>query len=176
MVIPIHNKIAIVGPESTGKTTLTKKLAAHYHSNYVEEEARSYVAALKKPCTLNDIEEIAKLQLKKENHKKENAGSFLFCDTNLLVTKVWAEHAFGICPTWILQNWKPENYKLHLLMNVDLPWEMDEQREHPHLRYFFFQWYERELISSGANYKVISGIGSSRFSSAIEAIEAIKLG
>lgn len=163
-------KIALVGPESTGKSTLSQQLAKHFNGHFVPEFARTYIAQLNRPYTLNDIEFIAEQQLKLEERA---SADLLFCDTNLLVTKIWAEHAFGNCPEYIAQHWQPGNYHLHLLMNIDLPWQPDPLREHPHLRSFFFEWYERELKQEKVPYQIVSGNEMERFKLATGIVETL---
>ena len=165
-------KIAIVGPESTGKSSIAALLARHYNATYVEEQARSYIDNLKRPYTLKDILAIAKSQVNAEEKFIAKRKALLFCDTTVLVTKIWAENAFQICPPYIQQKWKEQDYALHLLMDIDLPWEPDPQREHPHLRRFFFNWYESELKLAKANYKIVSGVGNDRLASAIRLVDA----
>lgn len=150
-------KVAITGPESTGKSTLSEKLAAHYNTVWVPEYARTYIEALDRPYTLQDIEAIAKGQLALEERLSQQATDLLFVDTDLLVIKIWSEHAFGSCPDWVLQKLKQQDYNLYLLMGVDLPWEPDPQREHPHLRQFFYDWYKRELEALQVPYVEVSG-------------------
>ncbi len=160
-----------MGPESTGKSTLTRELAAHYHTNYVPEYAREYISTIQRPYLLDDIVAIAKKQIELEHEQMNKGGRLLLCDTNLLVTKIWAENAFKVCPQFISENWNASDYGLHLLLNIDLPWVDDPQREHPHLREFFFDWYEEELIQTNAMYKIISGTASERFKNAKLAID-----
>src|SRR5262245_33143576 len=124
-------KIAIVGPESTGKTTLAEKLSEHYHTAFVPEYAREYIGKLKRKYTLQDIEIISRKQLELEDEKAKGTGKVLFCDTNLIVSKIWAENSFGECPQWISEEIKNRHYDFYLLMDIDLPWVADEQREHP---------------------------------------------
>ena len=91
-------KIGIVGPESTGKSSLAKALAARYDEPWVPEIARSYVANLNRKYTLNDIVIIAKLQLQQEQALIAKAKKYLFCDTTLLVNKIWASFVFNEVP------------------------------------------------------------------------------
>ena len=162
--------VAITGPESTGKTTLSRQLAAHYRTTWVPEYARAYLAEKGPHYTLSDLEAIAHGQLQAEASVAAEAQrqehAVLFCDTDLLVIKVWAEHAFGHCPAWILQRLQQQRYDLVLLPNVDLPWEPDPLREHPHLRQHFFQLYQRALQDQKANFAVISGEPAQRFEQA----------
>lgn len=146
-------------------------MAQHYQTVYVPEYARIYIERLQRPYTLADIEQIAKGQMQLEDAFTLLANRLLFCDTELTVAHVWAKHAFG-ASTWIeqeLQRRKP--HSLYLLMNIDLPWQPDPQREHPHLRQYLFDQYEQELIKRQVNYVVISGTENQRLQSAINAID-----
>ncbi|MCX2738575.1 ATP-binding protein [Pontibacter anaerobius] len=150
-------KIAITGPESTGKSTLAEQLAAQYGTVWVPEYARSYVGNLGRPYTLADIENIARGQMALERELQQQANAILFADTDMLVLKIWSEHAFGHTPSWILEQLQQQDYNLCLLMGVDLPWEPDPQREHPHLRQYFYDWYKRELEALQVPFVEISG-------------------
>jgi len=166
-------KVAITGPESTGKSTLSEQLARHYDTVWVPEYARTYVGNLGRPYTLADIEAIALGQLALEQQVQQQAKRILFSDTDLLVLKIWSEHAFGHCPAWIAEKLKRQNYNLCLLMGVDLPWEPDPQREHPHLRQFFYDWYKRELQALGVPFAEIYGQQQERLQKACHHIDAL---
>lgn len=166
-------KIAIVGPESTGKSELAQALANHFNEPWVPEYAREYLHHFKGKYTLNDIENIAAKQLILENEKLQSATRFLFCDTSLLVTKIWASFVFNKVPNSITNAYQPNDYCLHLLCDIDLEWQYDPLREHPTQRVELFNLYKQELISSKANYCIISGSGNTRNNNAINAINAI---
>lgn len=149
-------------------------MAQRYQTVCVPEYARTYIEHLKRPYTLADIEQIAKGQMQLEDAFALLANHLLFCDTELTVTHIWAKHAFGTSTNWIeqeLQHRKP--HSLYLLMNIDLPWQPDPQREHPHLRQYLFDRYEQELIKRQVNYVVISGTDNQRLQSAIDAVEGL---
>ena len=153
-------KFAFVGPESTGKTTLSSILAKEFSGVYVPEFAREYVAILNRPYTLNDIDYISIKQLESEAESiVSNAAKLLFCDTSLLVNKIWAINSFGASTDFIDYNYHPNSYHFHFLCDVDLPWEYDPLREHPNIddRKYLFKLYELDLLKSNANYKIISG-------------------
>ena len=164
-------KIAVTGPESTGKSMISEKLAKHYHTVWVPEYAREYIAALDRPYKLEDIEQIAKGQLEREKAIKEKAQGFLFCDTELLVTKIWAEYKYGQCPEWIGENYRKQHYDLYLLMDIDLRWKPDPQREHPEKRSFFMDWFKKELEKEKRPYCLVQGAGEERLKNAIRCIE-----
>jgi len=166
-------KVAITGPESTGKSTLAHQLAAHYNTVWVPEFARSYIAALPGPYTLADVENIARGQIESYRQAILPANKILFADTDLLVIKIWMLHAFGTCPTWILEALEKQEFDLYLLLNVDLPWQPDPQREHPHLRQFFYDWYKRELQAYQFNFVEISGSAEKRFQNAVSHVDTL---
>ncbi len=166
-------RVAIVGPESTGKSTLAEALATHYNTALVPEVAREYVAALKQPYTLEDIVEISRQQLALEDELAANANRVLFCDTNLVVTKIWAEHFAGHCPAFIQTHFEARQYDLHLLTDIDLPWTPDPLREHPHLRQELFDLYKNLLDASSIHYRLVSGKGSLRTDAAIAFVDEV---
>lgn len=167
-------RIAIVGPESTGKTTLAKKLAEHYHTAWVPEYAREYLDSINRPYTYDDLLAIAKGQLAEEDRKAMEAKNMLICDTNLAVIKVWGEFKYKKCHQWVEQEMKARQYDLHLLMDVDFPWVADPMREHPEYRKELFAMYKQVLDDLGVNYVVISGKPGERLERAVEEIGSLQ--
>jgi NadR type nicotinamide-nucleotide adenylyltransferase len=164
-------RIALIGPESTSKSTLSEELARYYQTVWVPEYARTYLKDLHRKYTLDDILLIAQEQFKQEQELIKTADHFIFADTELIVSKVWCTDVFNTCPDWITANADNYPYDLYLLTYPDLPWEEDPLRENPHRRMYFFDWYERELKKANANYAVIKGIGGERLKNAISAVE-----
>lgn len=169
----IH-KIAIVGPESTGKSLLSEQLAKHYNTTWVTEVARSYLQNLSRPYNFDDLSVIAKLQLAEEERLSKTANNFLFCDTNLIVIKVWSDFKYGRTEKWIVDAIQKSDYSLHLLTDIDLPWEDDPLREHPHFRSQLFELYLQELNSFGLEYQTVRGIGEDRIKNALNHIEKLE--
>jgi nicotinamide riboside kinase len=168
-------KIAIVGPESTGKSSLAQALAMHFNEPWVPEIARDYITNLDRPYTLNDITLLAELQLQAEQEKINSAKKFLFCDTTLLVNKIWAQFVFNEVPQIINELYLPQDYVLHLLCDIDLPWEYDPLREHPNYRKELFQLYEKDLELSQANYIKVNGFSQQRIDMAVDLIHQLIL-
>ncbi|WP_245590565.1 AAA family ATPase [Adhaeribacter aquaticus] len=166
-------KIAITGPESTGKSTLAAALAAHYNTAWVPEFARTYLETLSRPYAQQDVESIARGQLESYQQVLAGAKNVLFADTDLLVIKIWMLNAYGNCPDWILEALLKQDFDLYLLPDIDLPWEEDPQREHPHLRQYFYDWYKRELKQYGFNFVEISGTKEVRFQNALNHVNAL---
>jgi len=168
----MFNRVAITGPESTGKSTLSKQLAQYFNGILVEEYAREYIDNLNRPYTPEDILKIAKRQKEIEFQKSTETNKILFADTELIVTKIWSEIKYKECHPWIIENIEKQDYDLYLLCDIDLVWEADPQREHPHLRQHLFDLYKQELIDRKLNFKIISGKKDERFKNARRFIEA----
>lgn len=164
-------KIAITGPESTGKSALAQKLAFHFNTLWVPEYAREYLETLNRHYEYDDILQIAQGQLKLEDETALRCADYLICDTELLVTKVWCDFHYQKCHQWIKDQLSVTRYNLLLLCDIDLPWEFDPQRENPDDRNTLFDMYYRELSSGKFPFEVIRGSGEKRFQNALKAIE-----
>jgi NadR type nicotinamide-nucleotide adenylyltransferase len=166
-------KIAITGPESTGKSQLAEELAKHYKTVFVPEFAREYIDHLDRAYNHEDILQIAKGQIRNEARMMRQATRMLFCDTELIVTRIWSEVKYGVCDPWILEKIEKNNYDLFLLCNIDLPWEEDPQREHPHMREKLFSLYFEVLTNYRFPFKIVSGTGKERLMNAIAYVERL---
>lgn len=166
-------RIAVVGPESTGKTTLAEKLGKHYNTLWVPEYAREYLDIINRPYTINDLEIIAKGQLQEEDRKAERANKLLVCDTNLVVIKVWSLFKYNQCSSAIDDMMVARKYDIHLLMDIDFPWMADPQREHPNKRKELFALYKQVLDELEVPYHIISGKSAQRFQRAVEVIDEV---
>lgn len=165
-------RIVVVGPESTGKSWLSKQLAAHFQTEWVPEYAREYLEGHEASYQKEDLLKIAKGQLALEDQIAKRAKGLLFCDTNLIVIKIWSDHKYGATDPWILDQLHKRSYDYYLLPDLDLPWEDDPLREHPNLREHFFRQYEGYLLEEKLPYQVVSGIGETRLSNAIRHIQS----
>jgi NadR type nicotinamide-nucleotide adenylyltransferase len=169
-------KVVIIGPESTGKSTLAQGLSAYFDCLWVPEYARRYLEEKKENYEYSDLLAIAKGQIDLEDKLAQSAKELLICDTNLHVIQVWSDHKFGTSDPWILDQIQKRRYDFYLLTDIDIPWEDDPQREHPQpeMRKYFMEKY-RELVSAtGVPFAVISGNQEQRLESAIAEIEKAK--
>lgn len=169
-------KIVIIGPESTGKSTLCKQLAGHFNTIWVEEYAREYLLKNGTNYTFENLLDIAKGQIDLEDRKFAIAAtdkSKMFIDTDMHVMKVWCEYVFEKCHHWILNRIAERKYDLYLLCNIDLPWVKDELREYPDLasRQKLYHHYKDILINQRVPWVEISGDYDERFTKAITEIE-----
>ena len=164
-------RIAITGPESTGKSTLCRQLASYYHTIWVPEYARTYIDNLNRNYQEQDLIEIAKGQLDLEAIHSRKAQRFIFCDTELLVIKIWSMHKYGRVDPRILTMCNEISYDLYLLTKPDLSWQYDKQRENPSKGDYFFQLFIDELLTKKANFKIIEGKNEKRLMSAVDMIK-----
>lgn len=164
-------RIALLGAESTGKTTLARSLALRFQTLWVPEYARDYVNLNPGPVSQERIEYIAKEQLTQENRAAVHANQFLFCDTEFIVAKVWCIDVHSSCPLWIESQIREHKYDLYLLTSNDLPWVADPARVNAQRRDYFFNWYKRELTEYNLPFEIINGRYEQRLLNAIRAIE-----
>ena len=173
-------RVVVFGPESTGKTTLCKDLAAHYKTLWVPEFARDYLQekwdTTQEICTLEDLPTIAQGQMNLENEALKNASKVLFCDTNILVTQIWSEtHFDGYCDPKIIAAVNQVHYDLYLLTEVDIPWEADDLRDRPNDREGMFEYFKVKLEEQNVAYEYIKGDRENRIKQATTAIDSIIL-
>jgi NadR type nicotinamide-nucleotide adenylyltransferase len=166
-------KIAVTGPESTGKSTLASELATHYHTDWVPEYARDYLNKIDHPYTFDDVEKIAAGQIAREDKLASNPNKYLFCDTELIVIKIWMEYKYHKVPGWILQEIKSRQYDILFLCDIDIPWEPDPLRENPDLRRFFLDWFIKELTLYKKRFVIISGDQKLRIGNAVKIINTL---
>lgn len=166
-------KVVLIGPESTGKTTLARQLSAHYQTCWVEEYAREYIDSLDRPYVKNDLKHIAQGQLLAEAKKEKQAKRVLFCDTDLIVIEVWSTVKYNTCDKWIIEQIKERSYDFYLLCDTDVPWEYDEQRENPNDRDELFHIYESKLIEYQKEYAKLTGNKAARLNKAVKIVDKL---
>jgi NadR type nicotinamide-nucleotide adenylyltransferase len=156
-------KLALVGPECSGKTTLAKALSEEWNEPFVEEYAREYLESLGRNYNQDDILDIAKGQLEREYQVAEQCNHFLICDTNTLVSKVWAEVRFGRAQNWIERQFLEKPYQLYILCgHKGIEWEYDDLRENPDDRQELYDHYRKALIRAGKRYIELEGTTEER--------------
>lgn len=166
-------RIAVTGPESTGKTTLAIQLAEWYNGQYIPEFAREYVEKLDHHYTFEDVEAIANAQVGQYLATNSGSGQLFFFDTWLIITKVWFRWVFGKTPDWLEEKIHQCPIDLFLLCLPDLPWEADTVRENGgENRLKLLDEYRKELNHYGFKFVEIGGVGDERLQSAIAAINS----
>ena len=159
-------KIGIIGPESTGKSTLATYLAHRYNGVLVPEYAREYMEKLAPTYeyTYEDVVHIARTQIEqlKKLHSASTEGipkgyqrDVVVFDTELIITKVWFMHKFGHCPEFVEQALKDYPMDVYLLCYPDMEWVPDPVRENPNIREYLFDWYKKEIETLDIPYYII---------------------
>lgn len=166
-------RIAVIGPESTGKTALAERLAAHYGTEAVPEIARGWIRQLDRPYRQDDLLEICRLQEEAEDQRLAQNPPVLICDTNLTVIRIWSIFKYGTVEPLIEERENGRKYDLILLTDIDLPWITDPLREHPENRKELFSIYYRALMGAGVEFQVVFGSGEDRFRRAISLAEGV---
>jgi NadR type nicotinamide-nucleotide adenylyltransferase len=168
-------KVVVIGPESTGKSTLSATLADALGTTWVPEYAREYLDGLDRPYEEQDLLQIAKGQAAAEDSRLPYANRVLICDTDLYVLKVWSEAKYSRCHRKILEAIAARPYHLYLLSYIDIPWSEDPLREHPAPweRAYFYHQYRDIVQQSGVPWADIRGTESERVGLAIKAIKSL---
>ena len=171
-------KVVVFGPESSGKTTLSRALASHYNVLWIEEFARDYLQEKwdkeNKVCELNDLLPIAYGQIKLENEYSQKTNKLLICDTDLLETKVYSETYYdGYCDPLLEKYALKNSYDLYILTNIDIPWEKDDLRDKPNEREKMFNAFKETLVKYHRPYIEVSGSLSKRLDTATKAINTL---
>ncbi len=171
-------KIVMFGPESTGKTTLSEQLARYYNSVWVPEYAREYLQNKwnneRKTCEQKDLIPIAIGQMELENDLATKADKILFCDTDLLETKVYSKEYYGGHVDPLLNEAaRNNNYDLYFLTYIDVPWELDDLRDRPTQREEMFEAFKKALDEHGKKYILLKGNKKERLKKAIDHIKPL---
>jgi NadR type nicotinamide-nucleotide adenylyltransferase len=170
-------KVIVLGPESTGKSTLCEMLAAHFNTIWCAEYAREYLTEHGTHYTYDDLLTIAKGQLALEENCAElgRNSKVIFVDTGMYVMKVWCEFVFEKCHKFILDKVVSETCDLYLLCNTDLEWTPDALREYPDLenREKLFYIYKDIMVNQDVPFVIIEGQNKKRLEMAIQAVDGL---
>ena len=167
-------RVVVTGSESTGKTTLARELAVHFGVRWVAEQARSYAERVRRELNAEDVAPIASEQITAEDAAATEAGRrgdrWLFLDTDLVSTVVYARHYYGSCPAWIEAEARARLADLYLLADIDLDWQPDGVRDRPQTREQLHAEFRTVLQEFNARTCHVRGIGEHRLASALNCI------
>jgi len=187
-------KIAIVGPESSGKTTLSDELMMRIGGGRVSDGTRELLEELDRPYVEDDLLQLARSQaqwfedapqfamehwaaVSSDDRFESNAPMEpVYFDCDILNIKIWSQEKFGRVDPEIERLVRELHYDLRLLCRPDIPWEPDPFRENPHDRDRLFEIWERELKAYGFPYVIIEGKREDRISKAVSVVEALLRG
>jgi NadR type nicotinamide-nucleotide adenylyltransferase len=168
-------RVVLTGSESTGKTTLARELADHYGTDWIPEFVRDYAAAKDGTLDFADHGPIARGQIQREDEYIARASArgaaVLVQDTDLLSTAVYCAHYYGHCPTWIEEAARARRPDLYLLLDIDIAWEPDPQRDRGHMRPQMHALFLNAVRRSATSYVVIRGSGDARLREAVATVD-----
>jgi HTH-type transcriptional repressor of NAD biosynthesis genes len=166
-------RVSIVGPESTGKTTLAQRLADRFDTVWVPEWARTLLERRGGSLDGLDWTEVVRGQIASEEALARDANRVLICDTDPIVTPLWAETLLGSCPHELRAAGLGRNYDLTLLCDADVPWVADPVRYQPGCGATFFARCEQALRDTGRASVVLRGGWEERESVAAGVVEQL---
>ena len=169
-------RVVLTGSESTGKSTLAARLAAHFGTVASREFVRDYAIARSGALGFADHGPIARGQMAAEDEAIARAMRVVFLDTDLVSTVVYCEHYYGRCPPWIEDAARARAADLYLLMNVDVPWIPDPARDRGDRREEMHGLFRAKLEHLGLRYVDVSGDWETRFARAKRAVEELLRG
>lgn len=177
----LTRRIAIVGAESTGTTTLARQLAAHYGTEWVQEHGRVVTEEIVASGTsideidwgAVDFRVIAAGQLTDEDAAAKRSGAVLICDTEAMATCVWQERYLGDSTADVEALASARRYALYILTSDDVPFEQDALRDGAHLRRWMTQRFRERLAQRPEPSIEVSGPLASRMTAATAAINDV---
>ena len=174
MTAPHVTRVVITGSESTGKSTLAHDLASHFSSLWVREQSRVYAERVNRSLNAEDVSPIASAQIAAEDAGLVDAhrrgDHWLFFDTDLISTVVYARHYYGACPSWIEAEAFARRGDLYLLAEIDIPWAPDGIRDRPDERDALDHAFRDAMVEFKVNVRHVRGLGEHRLASALKAI------
>jgi nicotinamide riboside kinase len=183
--------IAVVGPESSGKTTLAEALMVQYHGGYVSEVAREHLDGLGRPYVESDLlgiarslrslhggmggllNEVPPLGASSEQRMGEGPVRPVFFDTDPVNLVIWSREKYGRVHPDIERLTHDIHYTWRLLCRPDIPWEPDPLRENPYDRDRLFVEWERELKARALPYTIVEGSHELRMRTATNIIDVL---
>lgn len=167
--------VAIIGPESSGKTTLAKYLSEYFETPLVPEFSRDFLSKMYGKYDHTDLDIISKGQWDSINSCKKKNPPLLISDTDLLTIEIWSELKYGKCSKVVLENSMNQKFDFYFLCYPDLPYEIDSLRESPEIseRLNIFNLFESKLKDRSWQYQIIQGIEDTRSTLAVEKLKII---
>ena len=172
--------VCVIGPESTGKTTLARRLAEWLDTEWVPEASRGYAVRKGSELLASDVSPIAREHIELAEGAAERVrargATALVLDTDLISTAVYARHYYGAVPAWIVRAQRERRADLYLLCDVDVPWVPDGARDRPQNRAAMFDLFRRGLAARDVRRVIICGDWVTRWERARDAVAALGVG
>lgn len=165
-------KICLYGTESTGKSTITEKLANYFQTTFVPEMAREIVEETEE-CTENHLIQIAELQAKTIIEKVKTANKLLFVDTDLNITSSYSKFLFN--KKLVVDSWVEEanNFDLYLYLDNDAPYIQDGTRLDKERRDELNLYHKKQLTDKRIKYQLVKGNWEERFTESVNIVKRL---
>lgn len=163
--------ICLYGPESTGKSTLAKNLAAIYKTELVPEVSKEIITT--NNFTIEDIVRIGLAQTQRIKEKLTTANKILFCDTDLITTQIYSQFYLGVVPPILYELEREIQYDTYFLLDIDVPWIADGLRDLGNKRDVMMATFKSALDDRGLKYQLVKGTYSEREGKIVRAIDAL---
>lgn len=164
-------KICFYGAESTGKSTMAKKMAERYQTEFVPEVAREIISS--NEFTVDDIIKIGHAQTQRIVDKAKTANKLLFCDTDVITTQIYSQIYLKQIPDVLYELEKQVRYDQYFLFDTDVPWVEDGLRDLGDKREVMFEKFKHELDKRKIDYLLVSGNYEQREQFIIEKIKEL---
>ena len=168
--------ICLIGAESTGKTTLAQQLAAHFDAPWVPEYLRKFCDAHQRTPTQHEQALILETQVIHEHaalvDAQQRGAKYVFCDTAPLLTAIYSDVVFGDERLYPRAHALHARYALTLKTATDVAWTRDWQRDGEAARERVDAAIDNALAEAGVRAAVVTGVGETRLTCALEALAA----
>ena len=174
----LTRRVAVVGAESSGTTTLARSLASHFRTAFVPELGREVSEQRMREGRFGnwddaDFEAIAAGQQAAEDRAARTSGPVLICDTDALATCIWQERYMGRSTPAVEAIAASRHYALYILTDCDVPFEQDGLRDGEHLREWMTRRFRDRLAERPEPVLEVSGPHADRMAAAVERIEGV---
>ena len=163
-------RIAITGPESTGKTTLALALSEYYKVSFIPEYAREYLEKRNGNYEQSDLDTIAKGQFQS---LESSLDKVIICDSDFSVLEIWSQYKYKNVSELIYSLVGKKLFDLHILCCPDIPWETDPLRENQNSREHLFELYKKSLLQNNKHFIVVNGSPKNRLEKSLAAIDTL---
>ncbi len=162
-------KVCLYGPESVGKTTMARQLAAHYQTTFAHEVSRDLLTS--NDFTLDDIIRIGHAQTQAVLDQTALANKVVFCDTDVITTALYSEYYLHAVPAVLHELETRIHYDQYFLLAIDVPWVADGLRDLGHRRAEMYQLFKHELDRRGIDYLPVSGDWAQRMALVTDVVD-----